>query len=205
MALKKLDDYLDTMTDSYKDCFANIINPEKLIDSLEKMLEAGKCVSEVLWHLFHLLRNLCRVHDALEDIAQIYDEIIVNVENISTNFQTAVLQSIGLSRSWKTEYTTFRLDHSNIKNDIILDKILIDFITKCNDPRYPNKVTDIMTKIVKSTEVEEKIVQGFISTQLKEFYEKNIMDQTNNSFCIVDNENSAILTVQWKFLLTDKI
>jgi hypothetical protein len=79
------------MTESYKDCFVNIIDSEKLYESQEKMLEAGKSVSEVLWHLFHLLSNLCRTHDTLEDIAQIYDKIIDNVENISKDFQTAVL------------------------------------------------------------------------------------------------------------------
>ena len=78
------------MTDSYKDCMVNITDSEKLYECLERLLKAGKCMSEVLWHLFHLLRNLCRAHETLEDVAQIYDEIIDINEAISTDFENSV-------------------------------------------------------------------------------------------------------------------
>ena len=47
-------------------------------------------ISLLEWHLFHLLRNLCRAHDTLEDVAQIYDEIIDKNEDILIDFENAV-------------------------------------------------------------------------------------------------------------------
>jgi len=64
-----------------------------------------------------------------------------------------------------------------------------------------------MNKLIQSRDVEETILLGCIEGQLNDFYETNNMEQKHNKFSIVEAENrtNSILTVQWKFSLTDKL
>jgi len=92
--LETLDKELDTMSGSFKDSMANINDKPALYKSLEVMLVSSRKVTEILWHLFNLLRNLCRSSEAkekLEEVAQIYDQIIDKTENIATDFESTVV------------------------------------------------------------------------------------------------------------------
>jgi hypothetical protein len=73
---------------------ANIIVKPDLYESLEVMLVSCRKMADILWHLFNLLRNLCRsslLKDELEEVAQIYDQIIDKTENIATDFESTVV------------------------------------------------------------------------------------------------------------------
>lgn len=83
----------------------------------------------------------------------------------------------------------------------------MDFLSKCIDPIYSKKVTNIMNKLIQSRDVEETILLGCINGQMKDFHETNNTEQKHNKFSIVEAENqsNSILTVLWKFSLTDKL
>lgn len=105
-----------------------------------------------------------------------------------------------------TESTKFRIVKGRI--DDVVEKIQLDFASKCRDPRHSEHVTESLTNVIKTKEVET-IVKGCIRSQLIDFCETNkeLTPNAMNTFSIVEAENTSrsVLTVTWRFSLTDKI
>lgn len=108
---------------------------------------------------------------------------------------------------WDTESTKFRIIKGSI--DDVIEKIHVDFVSKCRDPRHSEQVTDKITNLIKSNAIVETIGRGFIRRQLIDFCETNKQEQTldMNTFSVVEAANASrpVLTVTWRFSLTDKL
>jgi len=111
---------------------------------------------------------------------------------------------MGLIKPWETDTSKFRLTLGQDRS--ILEKIRVDLVSKCRDPRHSPKVNDIIINLIKSPDVVETIIKKCIDAELKNFFETKNADQIPNEFRIIecDKPDIFVLQVTWKFSVIEK-